>query len=133
MKLLTTVLFSLLSLAAHAGEENFTIRIEHLENERQGRSEAAAGRRWDIHGLLRSFAGDIEWVKSGEQRQGAFAGTNYCLRLRQTDQEQRSRSLENLVSQLQLRRSEMREGRALYRVTYPSHCGETRSSLAHGR
>lgn len=142
MRFLLTCLALFLAFAstiALAGEEQFTLRIEHYEDSARPAFNRAAfqGRQWDLNGLLRATEarGSLQWIQMANERGGSALGNTYCLRIRQTldgkmggalvNYQQRLRELVNLRTQLKLREQEMIDAGALYRVELPARCGES--------
>jgi hypothetical protein len=127
------LLLLLVSPFARAGEEQFTLRVQHYEDARRPGFDRKAfeGREWDLNGLFRSA--QLQWVQAGVERAVSGAGHTYCLRVRQTTNgkltgqpvpyRERLQIFANLARQLQMRQSEMTHAGAHFRVELGSRCG----------
>jgi hypothetical protein len=125
--------------ASHASDEEFTVLVEHYETAQPATSETFRGRQWDLRNVLASsrFPTSVEWLSAANEKGDSFRGATYCVRVKAPATgpgrgpaiapEQRVQSTLNLVTQLKLRQSEMREAGAEYRVEYPSRCGSNRT------
>lgn len=136
MKLFLSLLFFTLPSDALAGEEQFTLLLEHYEDTSRPGFDARAfeGRQWDIAALLASYEpNNLQWTRpSPSRRPASYQGKSLCLRIRQTMDGKltgrfvpylrRLRILNNLLAQLRMRQSEMRQAGAHFKISYPSPC-----------
>lgn len=116
----------LLPLSALAGEELFTLQVEHYEDAARPEINARSlqGRRWDIASVIRSYQSGYQWVKVVGVKRERYVGTSTCIRV--APSLRRASIIKNLLTQLRMRQAEMASAGAHYQVIYPSNCGQAR-------
>jgi hypothetical protein len=132
MQSLLILLAFFLPTPSLAGEELYTIQIDHWENRKVSQFAANnfAGRRWDLQSLLAraNGRGSIEILRQLESTtNSSHSGHSYCVRIQQrwaTHPERRAIYLKNFLKLLGLRQTEMLRAGAHFRVHYPSTCAE---------
>ncbi len=117
-----------------AGEELYTLQVDHWENRKSAQFSASAyeGRKWDLYSLLaRGRRSLLLLAKVESNASTPFAGHSYCLFVAglrsieggsRPDPSRRAVALKNLMGQLRNRQAEMIRAGAQFKITYPSNC-----------
>lgn len=135
MQNLLILLAFFLSPPTWAGEELYTLQVDHWENRKNAQFSASSyeGRKWDLFSLLaRGRRSLLLLAKVESSPSTPYAGHSYCLFVADVrsaeggaarlDPSRRAVALKNLMGQLRNRQAEMIRAGAQFKITYPSNC-----------